>query len=285
MAKQAIGVIGAGTMGSGIAQLAAQCGYDVIIRDVKEALVAEGLTRIEENLAEAAQRDIIDNAEATFERVSGTTDIGVVTDEPTFIIEAVPEEITLKKSVFEELDENAGPDTVLASNTSSISVTEIASATDSPERVIGTHFFNPPVKMELLELVTGHHTSDDTVDRAEALAEDLGRTSILVDDFPGFATSRLGVVLGMEAARMVEQGVASAEDIDTGMKLGYNFPMGPLELGDYNGWDVRMEIGETLADELGRDVFKPPTIVRQMVRAGDLGKKTGQGFYNWEDDQ
>ena len=285
MAEQAIGVIGAGTMGSGIAQLAAQNGYDVIIRDVERNLVDEGLTRMRGNLDEAEERDIIDDADAAFDRVSGTTDIDVVTDEPTFIIEAVPEDVDLKKNVFSELDANAGPDTVLGSNTSSLPVTEIASATDSPERVIGTHFFNPPVKMELLELITGHHTNDETVDRAEELAEGLGRTSILVDDFPGFATSRLGVILGMEAARMVQQGVASAEDIDTGMKLGYNFPMGPLELGDYNGWDVRMEIGEALAEELGRDVFKPPTIVRQMVRAGDLGVKTGQGFYDWEDDQ
>ena len=285
MAEQAIGVIGAGTMGSGIAQLAAHNGYDVIIRDVERNLVDEGLTRMRGNLDEAEERDIIDDADAAFDRVSGTTDIDVVTDEPTFIIEAVPEDVELKKNVFEELDATAGMDTILGSNTSSLPVTEIASATENPERVIGTHFFNPPVKMELLELITGHHTNDETVDRAEELAEGLGRTSILVDDFPGFATSRLGVILGMEAARMVQQGVASAEDIDTGMKLGYNFPMGPLELGDYNGWDVRMEIGEALAEELGRDVFKPPTIVRQMVRAGDLGVKTGQGFYDWEDDQ
>lgn len=285
MAEQAIGVIGAGTMGSGIAQLAAQHGFDVVMRDVEQNLVNEGLARIEENLAEAEERGIIEDTNTTFERVSGTTNIDVVTDEPTFIIEAVPEDMDLKKSVFEDLDERTDTDTVLGSNTSSLPVTEIASVTDNPERVIGTHFFNPPVKMELLELITGHHTTEKTVERAEQFAEDIGRTDILVDDFPGFATSRLGVILGMEAARMVQEGVASAEDIDTGMKLGYNFPMGPLELGDYNGWDVRQEIGEELADELGRSVFKPPTIVRQMVRAGDLGVKTGQGFYNWEDDE
>lgn len=285
MAERAIGVIGAGTMGSGIAQLGAQSGFDVIIRDVEEDLVDEGLQRIEENLEEAEERDIIDDAGEVFDRVTGTTDIDVVTDEPTYIIEAVPERIELKKQVFEELDAKTDADTILGSNTSSLPVTEIASAAEDPRRVIGTHFFNPPVKMELLELVTGHHTDEETVERSEQLAEDLGRTSIVVDDFPGFATSRLGVLLGMEAARMVEQGVASAEDIDTGMKLGYNFPMGPLELGDYNGWDVRAEIGESLAEELGRDVFKPPTIVKQMVRAGDLGVKTGQGFYDWEDDE
>ncbi|MFB6164608.1 MAG: 3-hydroxyacyl-CoA dehydrogenase family protein [Haloarculaceae archaeon] len=285
MAERAIGVIGAGTMGSGIAQLAAQNDFDVVLRDVEQDLVDEGLARIEENLAEAEEREIIEDADAAFAHVTGTTDVDEVTDEPTFIIEAVPEQVELKKQVFEELDAKTDTDTILGSNTSSLPVTEIASATEHPERVIGTHFFNPPVKMELLELITGHHTNDATVDRAEALAEDIGRTSILVDDFPGFATSRLGVILGMEAARMVEQGVASAEDIDTGMKLGYNFPMGPLELGDYNGWDVRKEIGEALAEELGRPVFKPPTIVNQMVRAGDLGVKTGQGFYNWEDDE
>lgn len=285
MADQAIGVIGAGTMGSGIAQLAIQNGLDVIIRDVKQELVNEGLDRIRDGLAEAEDRDIIDDADETFARVTGTTNIDVVTDEPTFIIEAVPEDMDLKKQVFEELDEKTDTDIVLGSNTSSLPVTEIASAAESPERVIGTHFFNPPVKMNLLELIAGHHTNEETVERAEQLAENLGRTSILVDDFPGFATSRLGLLLGMEAARMVQEGVASAEDIDTGMKLGYNFPMGPLELGDYNGWDVRVEIGESLAEELGRNVFKPPTIVKQMVRAGDLGVKTGQGFYNWEDEQ
>ena len=285
MAEQAIGVIGAGTMGSGIAQLAAQNGFEVVIRDVEQELVDEGLERIRDDLAEAEERDIVDDADAVFGRVTGTTDIDVVTDEPTYIIEAVPEQMDLKKSVFEELDAETDTDTILGSNTSSMPVTEIASAAETPERVIGTHFFNPPVKMKLLELVTGHHTDEETIERSEQLADDLGRTSITVDDFPGFATSRLGVLLGMEAARMVEQGVASAEDIDTGMKLGYNFPMGPLELGDYNGWDVRVEIGESLADELGRDVFKPPTIVKQMVRAGDLGVKTGQGFYDWEDEQ
>jgi 3-hydroxybutyryl-CoA dehydrogenase len=138
--------------------------------------------------------------------------------------------------------------------------------------------------MKLIELVTGHHTSDETLDRMETLADDLGRESIVVDDFPGFATSRLGLVLGMEAARMVQEGVASAEDIDTAMELGYNHPMGPLKLGDYNGWDVRVEVGEYLAEELGADVYRPPQIVKKMVRAGDYGVKSGQGFYNWDEE-
>lgn len=284
MAEQAIGVIGAGTMGSGIAQLAIQYDYDVVLRDINQDLVEQGKDRVRSGLEAAEERDIIEGAGSAFERLDGTTEIGDVTDEATLVIEAVPEEMELKQSVFEELDEHADPDVVLGTNTSSLSVTEIASVTDHPERVMGTHFFNPPVKMKLLELITGHHTSDETVDRLESFAESVSRESILVDDYPGFASSRLGLVLGMEAARMVQEGVASAKDIDTAMETGYNFPMGPLKLGDHNGWDVRVEVGEYLADELGHEVYRPPQNVKKMVRAGDYGVKTGQGFYDWEDD-
>ncbi|MFT4947082.1 MAG: 3-hydroxybutyryl-CoA dehydrogenase [Natronomonas sp.] len=284
MAENVIGVIGAGTMGSGIAQLAAQNEFEVVLRDIEDDIVADGLDRIEENLGEAEDRDIIEDADAVFERVTGTTDLEDVTDVATFIVEAAPEDQDLKQSIFEDLDAQTDPDVVLGSNTSSISITEVAAVTETPERVIGTHFFNPPVKMELLELITGHHTSDETLERAETLGADLGREAIVVNDFPGFATSRLGLVLGMEAARMVQQGVASAEDIDTAMELGYNHPMGPLKLGDYNGWDVRVEVGEYLAEELGSDVYRPPQIVKQMVRAGDYGVKTGRGFYDWDEE-
>lgn len=271
-------------MGSGIAQLAAQNGFAVVMRDIEQELVDDGLARIETNLREAEEREIIDDATAVFERVSGTTDLETVADEASFVVEAAPEEMEIKQAIFEELDELANPDVVLGSNTSSLSITDIASATGNPERVIGTHFFNPPVKMKLVELVTGHHTSDDALERAEELAADLGRESIVVDDFPGFATSRLGLVLGMEAARMVQEGVASAADIDTAMEMGYNHPMGPLKLGDYNGWDVRVEVGEYLADELGADVYRPPQIVKKMVRAGDYGVKSGRGFYDWDEE-
>ncbi|WP_255197550.1 3-hydroxyacyl-CoA dehydrogenase family protein [Halorarius litoreus] len=284
MSSRTIGVIGAGTMGSGIAQLAAQNGFDVVMRDIEQELVDDGLARIETDLREAEEREIIEDAAAAFEHVSGTTELEAVADEASFIVEAAPEEMEIKQAIFEELDELADPDVVLGSNTSSLSITDIASVTDHPGRVIGTHFFNPPVKMKLVELITGHHTSDETLDRAEALAEDLGRESIVVDDFPGFATSRLGLVLGMEAARMVQEGVASAEDIDTAMEMGYNHPVGPLKLGDYNGWDVRVEVGEYLADELGADVYRPPQIVKKMVRAGDYGVKTGRGFYDWDEE-
>ncbi|WP_049995933.1 3-hydroxyacyl-CoA dehydrogenase family protein [Halococcus sediminicola] len=284
MAEDLLGIIGAGTMGSGIAQLAAQNGFSVTMRDIDKELVQEGLQRIEADLKEAEDRDIIKNADEVFGRVTGTTDLRDVTDEATFIIEAATEDEELKQSIFEELDEMTDPNVVLGSNTSSISLTTIATAADHPERVIGTHFFNPPVKMKLVELITGHHTDDDTLARAEDLAADLGRESIVVDDFPGFATSRLGLVLGMEAARMVQQGVASPEDIDTAMEMGYNHPMGPLKLGDYNGWDVRVEVGEYLAEELGSDVYRPPQNIKKMVRAGDYGVKSGQGFYDWSDE-
>jgi len=283
MASEVIGVLGAGTMGTGIAQLAAQNGFDIVVRDVEKELVQTGLDRLEDDLAEAEDRDIVDDADAVFDRVTGTTDLNDVTDRATVVIEAAPEDMDLKQSIFEELDGKTDPDVVLGSNTSSLSITEIASVTDHPERVVGTHFFNPPVKMKLVELITGHHTSDETLGRVKDLAADMGRESIVVDDFPGFATSRLGLVLGMEAARMVQEGVASAEDIDTAMELGYNHPMGPLKLGDYNGWDTRVKVGEYMAEEFGNDIYRPPQIVKQMVRAGDYGVKSGQGFYDWDE--
>jgi 3-hydroxybutyryl-CoA dehydrogenase len=271
-------------MGTGIAQLAAQNGFDVVVRDVEKELVRTGLDRLEDDLTEAEDRDIVDDADAVFDRVTGTINLNDVTARATVVIEAAPEDMDLKQSIFEQLDENMDPDVVLGSNTSSLSITEIASVTDHPERVVGTHFFNPPVKMKLVELIKGHHTSDETLGRVKDLAADMGRESIVVDDFPGFATSRLGLVLGMEAARMVQEGVASAEDIDTAMELGYNHPMGPLKLGDYNGWDTRVKVGEYMAEELGSDVYRPPQIVKQMVRAGDYGVKSGQGFYDWDED-
>jgi 3-hydroxybutyryl-CoA dehydrogenase len=284
MASEVLGVLGAGTMGTGIAQLAAQNGFDVVVRDVEKELVRTGLDRLEDDLTEAEDRDIVDDADAVFDRVTGTINLDDVTERATVVIEAAPEDMDLKQSIFEELDEKMNPDVILGSNTSSLSITEIASVTDHPERVVGTHFFNPPVKMKLVELITGHHTSDDTLGRVEDLAADMSRESIVVEDFPGFATSRLGLVLGMEAARMVQEGVASAGDIDTAMELGYNHPMGPLKLGDYNGWDTRVKVGEYMAEELGSDVYRPPQIVKQMVRAGDYGVKSGQGFYDWDED-
>lgn len=284
MAVRTVGIVGAGTMGSGIAQLAAQNGYDVVLRDIEEEYVEAGIDAVEEGLEGAEERGFVDDAAAALDHVTGTVDLEAVTGTCDLIVEAVNEDLELKQSIFGDLDTQTDPDVILGSNTSSISITEIATATDAPERVIGTHFFNPPVKMNLIELITGYETSEDTVAKVETFGESVGHRTVTVEDYPGFATSRLGLVLGMEAARMVQEGVASAEDIDTAMEEGYNLPVGPLKLGDHNGWDVRVEIGEYLYEEFGRPVFKPPQNVKQMVRAGRCGVKSGQGFYDWEED-
>ncbi len=277
-----LAVVGAGTMGGGIAQLALQCGFEVTLRDVEDDLVREGRERVAEGLASAEAGGHVDDADALLARLTTTTAVEDLAGADA-AVEAVVEDVDVKQRVFEDLERVLDEDALLCTNTSSLSVTEIASAVADPGRVVGTHFFNPPVKMELLEVVEGHHTSERTVERAEALGAALGRETVVVADVPGFATSRLGVALGMEAARMVQEGVASAEDVDTAMRLGYNFPMGPLELGDQVGWDVRVDVGEYLAEELGREVYRPPQNVKRMVRAGDYGRKTGRGFYEYDD--
>ncbi|PSQ39514.1 3-hydroxybutyryl-CoA dehydrogenase [Halobacteriales archaeon SW_5_70_135] len=269
-------------MGSGIAQLALQQGLRVTLRDVEDGLVREGHMTVEKGLESAETGGYVDDAGALLDRLETTTEVAALADADA-AVEAVVEDLDVKKQVFRDLETTLGDDALLCTNTSSLSVTEIASAVGDPERVVGTHFFNPPVKMRLLEIVRGHRTSERTVARAEALGDALDRETVLVEDVPGFATSRLGVALGMEAARMVQEGVASAEDIDTAMRLGYNFPMGPLELGDQVGWDVRVDVGEYLAEELGREVYRPPQNVKRMVRAGDYGRKTGRGFYGYDD--
>ena len=198
------------------------------------------------------------------------------------VIEAVPEKIELKNEIFEYLDSLAGQDTVLATNTSSLSVKEISKSTQKPERVVGMHFFNPVPLMRLVEIIRHDRTSKRTVNIAEYAAERMGKSSIIVNDVPGFATSRLGVVLGNEAIRMLAEGVASASDIDTAMKLGYRHPMGPLELSDLVGLDVRRDILNGLAESFGDDSYRPHTLLNQLVNAGDLGRKTGRGIYEWD---
>jgi 3-hydroxybutyryl-CoA dehydrogenase len=284
MPKHTVGVVGAGTMGSSIAQLVAQNGFDVVLRDIDDEIVDDAVSTIRANLNEAAERGYIEDADAAFDRVHATTDLDTLIREATFVIEAASEEMNVKQAIFEELDEAFDEDVVLGTNTSALPITEIASSVDNPERVIGIHFFNPPIKMELVELITGYKTDEQTLEETQQLVNDIGKEPIIVNDFPGFASSRLGVLLGMEAARMVQQGVASAEDIDKAMELGYNHPMGPLKLGDFNGWDIRAGVAENLADELGMDVYRPPQNVKNMLRAGDLGKKSGKGFYEWDED-
>jgi 3-hydroxybutyryl-CoA dehydrogenase len=282
--RPSIAVLGSGTMGQGIAQVAASTGHAVTLFDADGARVELALSGIAAQLhkmvakgkiAAAAEAEVL----ASIEKV---TSIGAAVQKADVVIEAIPEDMGLKVALFTEVLRHAPPDAMMASNTSSLSVTELGTRIGASERTIGLHFFNPPPVMELLEIVRGLLTSDATVEKAQHLASGLGKTPILVRDTPGFASSRLGVILGAEAMRMLETGVASARDIDKAMELGYRHPMGPLKLTDLVGLDVRLSILEHLQREIG-DQFRPPGILRMMVRAGKLGKKTGEGFYVWKD--
>jgi 3-hydroxybutyryl-CoA dehydrogenase len=277
-------VLGAGTMGHGIAQVAAQAGNDVWLRDVDEDVLAEGIDAIEANLQGGVDRDKVTPEEkaATLERVVGTTDLPDAAGGADLVVEAVPEDVDLKRRVFEEAETHAPDDAVVATNTSSLPVTEIASALADPGRAIGLHFFNPVHVMDLVEVVVAEQTADATLTFAEEFVAGVDKEAVVVQDAPGFATSRLGVALGVEAIRMVQEGVASPADVDRAMELGYNHPMGPLELTDVVGLDVRLDICEHLREELG-ERFRPPGLLRRKVRAGHLGQKTGEGFYRWED--
>ena len=283
MEIQDVGVIGAGTMGHGIAQVSAMAGCEVVIYDVEQEVVDRGLARIKANLDKGVDRGKVeaDHVVASLSRITGTTDLEAVADEVDLVVEAVPEKIQLKQEIFGRLQDLAPEAAIFGTNTSSLSIAEIASGLADPGRVIGMHFFNPVHIMALLELVVHDGTRDDVTAAAQAFGARIGKEAITVRDFPGFATSRLGVCLGMEAIRMVEQGVASPEDIDTAMVLGYRHPVGPLKLSDMVGLDVRMHIGEYLSKKLDNPAFDPPALMRQMVAEGKLGKKTGQGFYEW----
>lgn len=279
-----VAVLGAGTMGHGIAQVSAMAGHDVWIRDIDEDIVNDGLAAIESNLEEGIERDKVTESEveATLDRLTGTTSLEEAVTGAGIVVEAVPEDMDIKHNTVTEVESHVDRDTIIASNTSSLSLTEIASALEHPDRAIGLHFFNPVHIMALVEIVVPEQTSHETLDRANEFVEDIDKTPVEVTDSPGFASSRLGVALGVEAMRMVQEGVASPEDIDTALELGYNHPMGPIELGDVVGLDVRLGILEYLREELG-ERFRPPQILKRKVRAGKLGKKTGEGFYVWED--
>jgi 3-hydroxybutyryl-CoA dehydrogenase len=278
-----VAVLGAGTMGHGIAQVSAMAGHDVRLRDVEEGIVADGLDAIEANLDEGIERGKVTGADAadTLDGIVGTTSLEEAVSGADLVIEAVPEEMDLKRQTFRDVEDHVDGETVIASNTSSLSVTELASALDRPGRALGLHFFNPAHLMELVEIVVAEQTDEETVEFAREFVDDVGKTAVEVTDTAGFATSRLGAALGAEAMRMVEEGVAASRDLDAAMKLGYNHPMGPIELGDHVGLDVRLEILEYLRAELG-ERFRPPQILKRKVRAGNLGKKTGEGFYVWE---
>ncbi len=279
---QRAAVIGAGTMGHGIAQVLAMCGIETRLFDVDEAAVERGLSKICGNLDKGVDRGKVSAEARTAANglLSGSTDMLAAVQDVHVVVEAVPERMELKQSIFQALGDALGPDVLLASNTSSLSLTEIADAAAHSERVVGMHFFNPVHIMKLVEVVRTERSSDEAVQTAMELSRRIGKEPIDVKDAPGFASSRLGIAIGLEAMRMVEAGVASAEDIDKAMVLGYGFPMGPLKLTDLVGLDVRLSIAEYLTKELGAR-FEPPAILREKVAQGELGKKSGQGFYDW----
>jgi 3-hydroxybutyryl-CoA dehydrogenase len=278
-----VAVLGAGTMGRDIAYVCAVAGHEVTLRDVDPEVLATAAEHVEATLADGVERGALtgDEADAARERVRTATDLGALSG-AGLVIEAVPEDLELKRSVLADAEAHAAGDAVLATNTSSLSVTSVADGLASPERGIGLHFFNPAYAMALVEVVVGEQTAPAVRDRAVSFVEGLDKTAVEVRDTPGFASSRLGVAIGVEAMRMVEGGVASAADIDAAMELGYRHPTGPLELSDVVGLDIRLDILEYLRDELG-ERFRPPQVLKRKVRAGHLGEKTGRGFYVWED--
>jgi 3-hydroxybutyryl-CoA dehydrogenase len=279
-----VAVLGAGTMGHGIAHACAAAGLATTLYDPQPAQLSRARERIEANLLRGVElgKIPVEVRDRALQALSLADSLPHSVADADLVIEAVPERIELKREIFRTLDSAAPADSLLATNTSSLSVSEIASATGRPEAVIGLHFFNPVHLMRLLEVVRGRETADDTLQQALDFAARIGKEAIVVTDTPGFASSRLGVVLGLEAMRMVEQGVASPEDIDRAMVLGYNHPMGPLRLTDLVGLDVRLGIAEYLHSALGGEQYAPPEILRTMVAEGRLGKKSGRGFYDWE---
>lgn len=278
-----IAVFGAGTMGHGIAQVAAQSGFKVALYDIKQEFVDKGLASIRSNLDKGVEKGkvTVEQRQAALGNLRGSVAVPDAAKGAQLVIEAIPEKLELKQGLFRELDGLCSHKSVFASNTSSLSIASIAAATKRSDRFVGMHFFNPVHIMKLLEVVVTGQTSAATLTTVQEVGAKLGKDCIVVKDFPGFATSRLGVCLGLEAIRMVEQGVASAADIDKAMELGYAHPMGPLKLTDLVGLDVRLNIADYLHGELKSDVFRAPQLMRDMVKAGKLGKKSGEGFYKY----
>jgi 3-hydroxybutyryl-CoA dehydrogenase len=276
-------VIGAGTMGHGIAQVLASAGITVAVHDSQEGAATAGIEKIRASLEGGVARDKVSPAlrDATLRSLRAVSDFREAVAPADLVIEAIPENLEQKRDLFARLGAECREDALLASNTSSLSITRIASEVPHPKRVVGLHFFNPAPRLKFLEIVQGRETGEETLERALSLAQRLGYQTIVVRDSPGFATSRLGLALGLEAMRMLEEKVASAEDIDRAMVLGYGHPMGPLRVSDLVGLDVRLSIAETLYRELGDDRFKPPRILREKVAAGKLGRKSGEGFHRW----
>jgi 3-hydroxybutyryl-CoA dehydrogenase len=279
---QRVLVVGAGVMGTGIAQVAARAGYRTELFDVVPGAALRALERIRESLGRAVEkgRCTAQERDEALSRLADAPELESAAAGADLVIEAAPEDLQLKKDLFARLSRAARPDAILASNTSSLPVTALASAAKHPSRVVGLHFFNPVPVMKLLEIVQGERTDGMVVTVCRAVGARMGKEVVVVRDAPGFATSRLGIALALEAIRMVEEGVASAEEIDRAIELGYGHPMGPLKLTDHVGLDVRLAIADHLHAELG-ERFRPPQLLRRMVRAGKLGKKSGEGFYKY----
>lgn len=277
-----IGVIGGGTMGNGIAHVFAQSGYAVTLVEVKQELLDRALTAIKSNLTRQAKKGAIaaDAIDVILGRIATATALQALAN-CELVVEAATEDATLKKKIFAELDAACSPATILASNTSSISITAIAAATKRPRKVIGMHFFNPVPVMTLVEVIRGLDTDTETFNTVMQLSKALGKTPVEVNDYPGFVSNRVLMPMINEAIYCVLEGVASKEAIDTVMKLGMNHPMGPLALADFIGLDVCLHIMEVLHQQLGDDKYRPCPLLRKMVAAGHLGKKTGQGFYSY----
>jgi 3-hydroxybutyryl-CoA dehydrogenase len=277
-----IGVLGAGAMGSGIAQVCAQTGYDVVMRDIADEFVQRGLKGIEGFLAKSVEKGKItdDDKKKTIGRIKGTTKLDDLKD-VDIVIEAVLENLELKKQVFQEMEKLTRPEVILATNTSSMSITAIGAAVKRSDKVVGLHFFNPVPLMRLVEIIRGINTSDETVKVAWGLAEKLGKLPVLVKkDSPGFIVNRLMLIQMMEAIRVYEEGIASIEDIDKAVKAGLNHPMGPFELMDLTGIDIALDVCDYLHRELYQELkHVPPVTLKSMVRAGKLGKKSGEGWY------
>ena len=280
-----ITVLGAGQMGQGIAHISALAGFNTRLFDKDQSTLEGAMAAVEQTLSKGVELGKITNADRarTLKRLTPAMTVEDGVEGAGLVIEAIPEDINLKKDLFRRVADSVPGGTVLASNTSSLSITEIASGIPSPDRVVGMHFFNPPHIIKLLEVIRGEKSALEIVERVCEIGRQLDREVVIINDSPGFASSRLGVVLGLEAIRMLEQGVASAADIDAAMIHGYRHPIGPLRLTDLVGLDVRLAISNYLHQKLGSSQFEPPKLLQEMVRDGLLGKKSGKGFYCWKE--
>jgi len=277
-----IGIVGAGTMGSGISQVAALTGYDIVMQDVSDEATSRGLGTIDKSLQRLVDREKItaDAKDAAIRKISTTTNLSDLAD-CDLVIEAATENMALKLDLFEEIDKVSGPETIIASNTSSLSLTKLASVSNRPDKVIGMHFFNPVPMMALVEIIRALQTSDDTFTRVDELTRELGKTPVSVKDSPGFVVNRMLVPMINESVFILYEGIASADEIDAAMKLGAGHPMGPLALADMIGIDVCLYVMNILLKEFGDSKFRPCPLLKQMVDAGYLGRKSGKGFFDY----